>query len=277
MPFISDDHIEDSFFVQPPNRLYLWEERTVFIGKLDARLRICQVSSCLIVSLGTALKIKDTYTGQHFLSNNILVPPSYPIEVDFGDSPVVCISLDILQTDYSALAKHDQRLLGSRPEPVPHRIETKLVDTFKAIYEQDLPPSIVKKDIEQAIHFFDETPKQSDPRVIKIMDILNKQIGENIPLNELADKVSTSPSLLQGLFRRETGMSIKKYRSWRRLFETGRSISRGEDLPQSAASCGFIDCKAFKQAFRSCFGTKPSFFFQEMMIEMYSQASRKNR
>ena len=102
------------------------------------------------------------------------------------------------------------------------------------------------------------------PRLSLKTRLAKKYIDANFPsrfpdVPEIARAANCSPNYLSGLFRRETGMTIKEYVNAlkfdyaRKMLETGRF-----NVSEVAGSCGFNDISYFARKFRERFGLKPS-------------------
>ena len=80
-----------------------------------------------------------------------------------------------------------------------------------------------------------------------------------IPIEELAGKLSISPSHLRATFRAKTGLSLGRYlREWR--IREAALLLRSENLSvkETAERLGFQDIYAFSHAFRRALGVSPS-------------------
>ena len=73
-----------------------------------------------------------------------------------------------------------------------------------------------------------------DPRVARIVEGLNTQFGNAIPVAELSRSVGLSASRLQHLFAREVGVPLRRYRTWQRLRAAIREVVSGSTYTQAA-------------------------------------------
>ena len=91
--------------------------------------------------------------------------------------------------------------------------------------------------------------------------LLNERFTDAMDLSTLARRVLASPFHLARLFRRETGMSIHRYRGRLRLAESLERLAEGaRDLTSLALDLGYSSHAHFTDAFRRAFGTTPSDF-----------------
>ena len=91
--------------------------------------------------------------------------------------------------------------------------------------------------------------------------LLNDRFAESMDLAQVARQVHASPYHLARLFRRQTGLSIHRYRSRLRLAAALERLAEGEhDLTSLALDLGYSSHAHFTDAFRRAFDTTPSDF-----------------
>lgn len=97
-----------------------------------------------------------------------------------------------------------------------------------------------------------------DQRVQKALELLHEAPGRHIALGDLAAAVALSPSRLGALFRRETGVPVRRYLLWLRLIDAVEALSAGMSLTEAAHEAGFADSAHLSRTFRRMFGMPPS-------------------
>jgi AraC-like DNA-binding protein len=65
------------------------------------------------------------------------------------------------------------------------------------------------------------------------------------------------PRLVQ-IFKKQTGVPIRHYRLWHRLYITAIEVANGSNLTEAAMSAGFTDFAHFSHTFKAMFGTTPT-------------------
>ena len=108
---------------------------------------------------------------------------------------------------------------------------------------------IIKIDIQQTN--FDQVKKVIDA------------IKEHPHIELLAEKVELSVPRLTQLFRIQTGVAIRRYRLWHRLFRSVVDFASNGSLTNSALGAGFSDASHFNRTFRSMFGMAPKHFLTQ--------------
>lgn len=105
-------------------------------------------------------------------------------------------------------------------------------------------------------------PGGHDPRLVRLMRHLRAEPGDPRQLTELAAIAGASPRTLERLFRRETGLTFRQWRSRLRLLMAIERLDRGQSSTSIAWSLGYSSPSAFVAAFRQSFGTAPQSFLQ---------------
>jgi AraC-like DNA-binding protein len=96
-----------------------------------------------------------------------------------------------------------------------------------------------------------------DERVTRMLDLIRHSDAARIPLEEVAEKVSLSPSRVRHIFAEEVGIPYKRYVLWRKLTRAMLLISRGTQLSAVAHASGFSDAAHMTRTFRQMFGMNP--------------------
>lgn len=99
----------------------------------------------------------------------------------------------------------------------------------------------------------------TNKRLIQAVEVMEKHLASPISIQQLAERVKTSPRELERLFKQEIGTPPKRY--YRRLrLERARQLLRQTDMTvlDVAISCGFQSAAYFSSAYRQDFGISPS-------------------
>ncbi|MBR9762774.1 MAG: AraC family transcriptional regulator [Rhodobacteraceae bacterium] len=100
-------------------------------------------------------------------------------------------------------------------------------------------------------------PGGRDARLVKVTTHLNRHLGELRGLPELAEEAGTSERTLARLFRAETGLSFRQWRTRQRMLVALERLERGESSGAVAAALGYGSASAFIAAFRRTLGAAP--------------------
>ncbi len=103
-----------------------------------------------------------------------------------------------------------------------------------------------------------------DTRVQTAISVIDARLAEPPPLAELARAAAASESHLRKLFRKQVGLSIKRYRLWAKLRHALALLLGGASLTTCAHAAGFADAAHLTRTFREMFGTTPTNALREL-------------
>lgn len=97
-------------------------------------------------------------------------------------------------------------------------------------------------------------------KIIDVMTYLNKHIFEEVSIDALADVVYMSKYHMMRQFKKETGYTIHKYVTEKRIAAAKEMLSSGMPAARVSEACGFLDYSTFLRAFRSSTQMTPTAF-----------------
>ncbi len=104
-------------------------------------------------------------------------------------------------------------------------------------------------------------PRPSAPmnhRVLEIMEHLDRNLGEEIDIDTLAEHFFISKYYMMRLFHRETGMTIYAYLTQKRLLRARELMDAGMRAMESCYASGFRSYSSFTRAYAKYIGTTPT-------------------
>lgn len=107
-----------------------------------------------------------------------------------------------------------------------------------------------------------ELPVPRDDRALRVALRLREEPGIAEPVDVLARAAGASRRTLERLFRKETGMSLGRWRQQARLLEAMRRLARGEPVTSIALEVGYESPSAFIATFKSVLGTTPGRYYR---------------
>ena len=107
-----------------------------------------------------------------------------------------------------------------------------------------------------------QLPHLSDPRLVRIAEILMKDPGDARTLAQLCRVSGASKRSVERLFQQEAGMSFGKWRQQLRLMQAMRLLAEGAKVTNAALDSGYSRPSAFISMFRKALGTTPSSYFK---------------
>ncbi len=99
--------------------------------------------------------------------------------------------------------------------------------------------------------------RRFDPKIREALSFINENLGRELTVDALAERVYLSRYHFMRLFKQQTGTTVHAYVRQKRLLAAARLIREGLPAGQAAAECGFNDYSVFSRAFRESFGISP--------------------
>lgn len=237
-----------------PSLLYLWDSRTLFLGRLLEPLKLSQTAATFALSLGAPLQVRDE--DQAFSCQSILLPPSYSVSIDPGDSYVVNCYLDPFGEDFYLLHQRMRRQLGALSCAIED--EASLIRQFQDMHRRAPSSADAAAEIERMIRPARRPAFHIDPRIKRTVELIKQTATENLSAAQLAAQVNLSVPRLSQLFKQQVGVPIRRYRQWHRLYVTALGVASGLSLTEASVAAGFADSSHFSHIFRDMLGMKPS-------------------
>lgn len=101
------------------------------------------------------------------------------------------------------------------------------------------------------------TEVSAHPAVRATISYIAAHITEDLSIDRLAEHVFLDRSYLMHLFKSETGYTIGKYITEKRLFLARQYISEGYSITDSCFKCGFNNYTSFYHAYKTKYGSSP--------------------
>jgi AraC-like DNA-binding protein len=241
----------------PPSTLYLWRLRTLFVGYLKHSIAFSAGAHTLLFGLEEAVPF--TVNGQTFRARSLLIPAGISFTADSQGKQVACCFLDPQGRDYL----FHQSLMGRQQEGV--YCDSMLQDQQLSILQQAYHHSLGADDVYgrlAGLLFPAVNTRVSgfveDARITRIIDLIHSDPAQNYSNDDLGGHVGLSGARLQRLFKDATGIPIRRYRLWHRLFVTSTMISMGSSLTDAALTAGFSDSSHLTHVFQNMLGMPPS-------------------
>lgn len=105
----------------------------------------------------------------------------------------------------------------------------------------------------------DKKTYSSDTQVEQLLKYINRNLSENLSIDQLANRFFFSKYHMMRKFKNETGYTIHNYITSKRLLMARSLISQGMPVMKAAQASGFHDYTTFVRAYKKQFGKAPSF------------------
>ena len=104
----------------------------------------------------------------------------------------------------------------------------------------------------------DKKTYSSDTQVEQLLKYINRNLSENLSIDQLANRFFFSKYHMMRKFKNETGYTIHNYITSKRLLMARSLISQGMPVMKAAQASGFHDYTTFIRAYKKQFGKAPS-------------------
>jgi AraC-like DNA-binding protein len=244
----------------PPSLLYLWPKRTLYFGAVYEPRELSQAAATLLVSLGEPIRFVAKGMSAPVASNSILLQAGVRVWADSGNAMIANCYLDALGVDYhnlSALMTHQK---GGAAWQL--KDEAQYIKVFRSIYDQQQGSEDTWQVLDHLLMNNDLSAAYPvDARVEEVLERIRRTVDDNLSVEELADAVCLSVPRLVEVFKKQTGIPIRRYRLWHRLYVTALRMGCGENLTEAALAAGFTDSAHCSHTFRAMLGMPPSQIF----------------
>jgi AraC-like DNA-binding protein len=106
-----------------------------------------------------------------------------------------------------------------------------------------------------------QLPRLSDPRALRVVEILMADPGSNRTLAQLCKRSGASKRTVERVFQHEAGMTFGRWRQQLRLMHAMRLLAEGAKVTHAAVEAGYSTPSAFISMFRKTLGTTPRLYF----------------
>lgn len=239
-----------------PMLLYLWDLRTLSLADGFDAPRITTAAHCLWFGLERDLEIGQRGQPTKILTRSALIPAGATLSLKSQGQKVVSCYLDPVGQDFQNLkhimTKERQGILYDS------NIESQQLALLNRIYQDQPQPRDAYQLLLNELFPPHCNAMPVDDRVWEIIKAIKREPTVNHSNQYFADQLNLTQAQLRNLFKQTTGISIRRYRTWHRLFVTATLMFFGRSLTDAALQAGFSDSSHFNHAFREMIGMKPS-------------------
>jgi len=107
-----------------------------------------------------------------------------------------------------------------------------------------------------------QLPHLSDPRAVRIAELLMADPSNRRTLAQLCKGGGASKRTVERLFQEDVGMTFGKWRQQLRLMQAMRLLAEGAKVTHAALDAGYSTPSAFISMFRKSLGTTPTSYFK---------------
>jgi AraC-like DNA-binding protein len=245
--------------------MYILGERMLYFCESLSMVKLNTAASVLIVGLEHEVNV-TLANGPDIQARLILIPAGTTIQVNYYCKPVAYLYLDPLNIDYiyfkNYLSKQDQGISFNNCQFCEWLIFLKRV--YRNQWEVTRVSNFVNSIIPSTIPLIDVNLTHLQT-VKECLSLIHNpwDTASNI---ELAETLGSSARNLTRQFKSITGVTICRYRNWKRLLLVAQSIVDGASLTDASVKVGFFDSSHFSRVCHYIFGLKPSQIYKTKTI-----------
>ncbi|MFG2623030.1 helix-turn-helix domain-containing protein [Streptomyces sp. NPDC048507] len=119
-----------------------------------------------------------------------------------------------------------------------------------------------------------------DPRLLAaavLLDGLEGEPGEPVPMELVAARVGLSPQRLRALARQQLGVPLVRRRIWLKLRRSARALGEGRSPAEAAAAGGFADQAHLSRRMREMTGMTPAAVLRVLLASAAGAAGDVHR
>lgn len=239
------------------SQLYLWNDRTLYIGPIPHRSYLSLGAASLLVFLDGNATVN--VAGQKAMAQTFLIPPVEYFEVLNHQGRVAILLLDSLGYEYHALKG---TMMYQMENTNWHSMTEKaVVQTFRTIARsqygaKDLYHWMLS--LTRPEEYMLQSDFQHDERIEKTMSLIKTYGDTPLDIMDCAQQVGLTVAELEALFFQETKLTLKGFRAWRLLGDAITLIAEGKPFREAVTQAGFESMDQYYKVFVRHFGLHPS-------------------
>lgn len=231
--------------------------RSIYIGPafgLTAHTNTVSVLACGLdgpfrAAIGTQIPMG---TGRECRS--VFIPAHTLLKLECAKTTMAFLYVDALSLDELRLRK----LSGIGEQGIAFDLprEHELIDLLQCLAYAGIHRRQVWEELLDLLEINHE--KHGDERIRRSITRIAREPAAANSLTDLSAEVNLSESRYLHLFKKTTGVPLRRYRLWIRVGAAVRAIARGQNLTEAALGAGFSSSAHFSFVFREMFGMAPS-------------------
>lgn len=258
--------------------MYLWRQRSMFIGPAHHARTRRYFADCLIFGFDGPLRIKVKGEAQYFGCRIAALRAGTEFFMEADGDGIGVLFLDNLGLDFQHCKTLSKFQTGLACYDFDPDLEGRLLACVARINRNASRIEEVESSLFDALGLdrtFDHYttpgyPGKCDPRLSTIIHMyLNGELGLNSPVVEAASSVGLSTSRVVQLFREHLGITFRTFRNRQRIHMFMLAFAFGKTQSQAALEAGFVDQAHFCRRFKESVGIKASVYLSTAVRRIY--------
>ncbi len=231
------------------------DDRIYYFGLLGNRMKTRRLGALAIyLSPSGQLRLKDP-DGVWTTHDLAIVPPYQPHQVSSGCGWIISVLIEPEKLKDGEV----EALLSLCRDPRQRAAMTaRLIDAAGYLAAAASDGEMTEAEFDRIVLGRELHRRAIDPRILVTLENLMIEGGEYQPMAaDLALGVGLSASRFLHLFKEQTGVSFRNYRTWRRARTFLLHANLSNSLTDVALQLGYPDSSHFSHSIRKTFGLKP--------------------
>lgn len=187
-------------------------------------------------------------SGTEYVCRGIMLPGGIPHTVKNDGQPMLVFLLDSSQTVGSRITS-----ITKIPDSIVELIETEYEMLNNADKKQSAYP-LFYHHVMKELGFTNIAVSEKDSRIVEAIHYIEKHLGENLTIKEVAEALYLSESWFSHLFREQMGISFAGYLVIKRIYAVYMGIVNGKNITEASLEAGFSSSAHFAAANKKMFG-----------------------
>ncbi len=238
------------------------DKRSLFIGAVEPTLKKSNTASTLLLALEKSFQITDTRSGKTLELKSLLIPAGSSVTVQTHGAVIAQCFLDDLGTDLARLVPHmEQQIHTDNHQTCYGQIadEARLIEKIADLLQVRPSCTEALAQLDQYLTAYPLLGNYSyDRRVEQAISLIKKNYSEILSVEDVAASVGLSVPRFSQLFKQVTGVPVRRFRLWHRIFATAAKMREGCSLTEAAIDSGFADYSQMCRVFKELTGSRPS-------------------
>lgn len=225
-----------------PRGQLLWSAKGILRISCENAVWVVPSSHAVWIPGGIAHQVSSETAAE---TRNLYIDPTYPVRQH--ESSVVMVGMSPLMREI--IMKLTEQ--PSKLTPIQFkRLGVVAIDELDSLEE-----------------FKINIPSGNDPRLTKLINLIITNPHQQIPLTELVSNIGASVRTIERLFKIETGMTFRQWRSRFRLMNSMDQLNKGETTTSVAHQLGYRSVSSFIAAFKAEFGYTPQDYAKKKPLQ----------
>ena len=247
---------------QPNALFYSSDVRSFYFARFKQQYNRATGKSILMLSMEREMEVLNLENGESHKTNSLLVPVGTNVSVNTNCQKVGICFLNDIGTDLRTLVPNMSKSFTTQEGA---RIfshineESQLIKSAEGIWDSRASIDDALEEMQTWVDFYGNHHEALiDQRVSKTVSSIRNNYSDNISVAQLASNVNLSVPRLSQLFKEETGVPIRSFRLWQRLYKAINFLKDGTSLTEAAIKSGFSDYAQCFRVYRDLGGINPS-------------------